>query len=203
MVQDVLLGPVHNAPNNVFGVMDRILAPGAVARACSASTYRMQGRVVSIKGFVLVDAYRNSGHGVPGNTDASQMVRLAVPRDTNAAGQANTNNTIVVVSAPATMSSQADADVAASRETFRPLPNLTVLCPDRDAMNQTDDAGNNNTIAGDSLTQSPETTNANLPQSGSVMRLDPTPRDHASFGLGDLSTTPSQSTVCFPRVTAI
>lgn len=116
MVQDVLLGPVHNAPNNVFGVMDRILAPGAVARACSASTYRMQGRVVSIKGFVLVDAYRNSGHGVPGNTDASQMVRLAVPRDTNAAGQANINNTIVVVSAPATMSSQADADVAASRD---------------------------------------------------------------------------------------
>lgn len=64
---------------------------------------------------MLVEAYRNSNDGLPITMNDSQVMRLAIPNHTNADGQADTSNTIVIASAPsaAAASSQADAGEAA------------------------------------------------------------------------------------------
>lgn len=112
--------------------------PGRVARACSQCAKqrlrcdgqdpctrcrskgthcvyfpRVRRRVAPIEGFVLVDAYKNSDDGLPGSSNAGQLMRLAIPKDMSAAGQAEIRNTIVVASDTAAAAvSQTDTEEA-------------------------------------------------------------------------------------------
>lgn len=264
---------VHQARNGSQTCSD---GPGRVARACSQCAKqrlrcdgqdpcarceskgaqcvylpRARRRVAPIEGFVLVNAYQNSDDGLPGSSNGGQLMRLAIPKDMSATGQADISNTIVVASDTAAAAvSQADAEVAgphgdglgndvidpslealsrlnalsqAAAKLIPALPNQQLHDQDEHQQDRhgsssrndisEDNANNNDRSNSELLVQQSQTPllppaeeqsiNAILPQLGTIMRLDSTPRDHASFGIDDTGPTPSQSTADFSSVLAI
>lgn len=178
-------------------------------------------------------------------------MRLAIPKNMGAAGQADISNTIVVASdTAAAADSHTDVEepglhgdclgsdvIDPSLEALSRLNALSQaaakLIPalpcqqiqeqdgheqDRHGSNSRidssdDNARNNDRINSEILAQKPQTPllspaeeqsiNAILPQSGTIVRLESTPRDNASFSIDDAGPTPSQSTADFSSVLAI
>lgn len=264
---------VHQARN---GSQTCSNGPGRVARACSHCAKqrlrcdgqdpcarcrskgtqcvylpRVRRRVAPIEGFVLVDAYQKPDDGLPGSSNAGQLMRLAIPKDMTAAGQADISNTIVVASDTiAAAVSQADAEQAGPHGDYlgsdvidpslEALSRLNALSqaaaklvpaqPSQQIHGQDDhqqdrhgsgsrndssehNASNNDRINSELLAQQQQrllfssaeeqSNNAILPPSDSVMLLDSTSRDNASFDTDDAGPTPSQSTVDFSSVLAM